>query len=155
MSIHKRVSVTFLIFLAAIFNNKSIFARNNNKNQISVNISNSMTKHPLKVLKNFDRLYFEKMYMLAVQYSQPDEIFRLNGRRNFEIISWFTFSKNGFSKYTQTFMGISQDVIFNITKNIYFGGGLGIYIKDKKNRQNRFTVYVRTKLFYWLWFQKY
>ncbi len=72
------------------------------------------------------------MYMLAMQYSQPDEIFRLNGKRNFEIISWFTFSKNSFSKYTQTFMGISQDVIFNITKNIYFGGGFGMYIKDKK-----------------------
>ena len=70
--------------------------------------------------------------MLALQYSQSDEIFRLNGKRNFEIISWFTFSNNEFSKYNQTFIGMSQDVIFNISKNIYFGGGLGMYIKDKK-----------------------
>ena len=121
---------TFIITLS--FVRKPIFADSAKKDQISINISNSTTRHPLRVLKNFDRLHFEEMYMLVLQYSQPDEIFRLNGKRNFEIISWFTFSNNEFSKYNQTFIGISQDVIFNISKNIYFGGGLGMYIKDKK-----------------------
>ena len=124
--------INILILVSVCFFNNSVYSKNKQKDQISINISNSTTNHPLKVLGKFAKLYFEEMYMFSFQYSQNDKIFRLNGRRNFEIISWLTFQKNELSKYTQIFVGLSQDVIINITKNFYFGAGLGIYIKDKK-----------------------
>ena len=124
--------INILILVSVCFFNNSVYSKNKQKDQISVNISNSTTNHPLKALGRFSKLYFEEMYMFSFQYSQNDKIFRLNGRRNFEIISWLTFQKNELSKYTQIFVGLSQDVIINITKNFYFGAGLGIYIKDKK-----------------------
>ena len=86
--------INILILVSVCFFNNSVYSKNKPKDQISVNISNSTTNHPLKVLGKFAKLYFEEMYMFSFQYSQNDKIFRLNGRRNLEVINWFTFQKN-------------------------------------------------------------
>lgn len=76
----------------------------------------------------------EDLYTFTLQYSQPNELFRLSGRRNFEVIAVTGGRKNGvdYSQYSQIITGLSQDVYFSIPEYFYFGAGLGIYIKAKR-----------------------
>ncbi len=64
---------------------KLVFSKNNiiygrYENQINLNFATSLRKDKIN---NKD---LEKLYMFMFQYSQPDEFFRLQARKNFEIL---------------------------------------------------------------------
>ncbi|MDR0407180.1 MAG: acyloxyacyl hydrolase [Holosporales bacterium] len=120
-------SVTFLIMSFANGAPNTIFDKY--ENQFVFHVSQSIKKGKLDSKQ--DR--FETLYNLMLQYSQPNDCFRLFGRRNFEIIAFIggQAKKVNYSKYNQMLMGISQDIYFPIAEHFYFGAGLGGYIKTK------------------------
>lgn len=68
-------------------------------------------------------------YNLLLLYSQPDRLFRLPSRINFElggVVGW--------DKYNAFTIGISEDILLPIASipygNLYIGAGLGFYIRN-------------------------
>lgn len=82
---------------------------------------------------------FENLYQMEFIYSQPNGFFRLHGRLNLEIGGFFGFgSKGGIDLGTLNlaFAGVSEDILLPLfisenSGNLYFGVGIGIYIKSK------------------------
>jgi hypothetical protein len=86
------------------------------------------------------RNQFESLYILGLQYSQPNEFFRLPGRLSVEILS--AFGSGGYSEYNQPFIfGFAQDMVLPLVKPVYAGINLGIYIKSNATERisSKFT----------------
>jgi hypothetical protein len=63
-------------------------------------------------------------------YSQPDYVFRIKARRNFELLKFF--GKDACAKYDCYLAGLSQDITVHIFKNVFVGAGLGFFISNKQ-----------------------
>jgi hypothetical protein len=75
---------------------------------------------------------FEELYLLGLQYSQPNHFFRLPGRLNVELMTAYG-SGEELSRYTQPVVfGFAQDLVIPLyrPKPVYAGINLGIYIKS-------------------------
>jgi hypothetical protein len=82
----------------------------------------------------------ENLFLFGLNYSQPDQFFRLPGRINVEFMT--QRGTNGFSKYNQNIIfGFSQDLISPAVWRMYGGINLGIYIKSQTTDRisSRFT----------------
>jgi len=76
----------------------------------------------------------EELFLAGVQYSQPNEFFRISGRRCIELMTAHGIGE--LSRYNQPLIfGLAQDVIFRLFGTVYTGINLGIYIKS--NRTDR------------------
>ena len=99
----------------------SIFPKEEVNNSIRIEFSSSLSS---------DRHYFNANLI----YAQPNRIFKLPGRLNFEIGGFFT-PANQTHIYNFAIIGISQDVIFPIYPsdfgNLFLGVGIGLYLKSK------------------------
>lgn len=99
----------------------SIFPREEIDNSIRIEFSSSLSAN---------RRYFNANLI----YAQPNRIFKLPGRLNFEIGGFFT-PTNQIHTYNFAIIGISQDVIFPLYPsnfgNLFFGVGIGLYLKSK------------------------
>jgi hypothetical protein len=98
------------------------------KNQASFHFGQSM------------RESLEGLFFFGLDYSQPDEFFRLPGRINVEFMT--QRGAGGLSKYNQNIIfGFSQDVITPPIWRLYGGINLGIYIKSQQTERisSRFT----------------
>ena len=75
------------------------------------------------------RKEIEDLFLVGVQYSQPNEFFRIHGRRSIELMT--AHGIGDFSRYNQPLIfGLAQDVIFHLFGTMYAGINLGIYIKS-------------------------
>lgn len=82
---------------------------------------------------------FENQYQAEFIYSQPNRFFRLHGRLNVEVGGFFGFGSKGgidLSGLNLAFAGVSQDFLLPLfvsenSWNLYFGIGIGGYIKTK------------------------
>ena len=96
------------------------------QNQISLHVSQAFSQS--SGLYNFFRF--------DLRYSQPNEFFRLPGRRSIEIFGEIAEKgrgkKDDDSSYSNMGAGISQEAGIRIYKNTYAGLGLGLYIRSKK-----------------------
>jgi hypothetical protein len=72
----------------------------------------------------------EPLCIVNGYYSQKNKFFRLQGRRNFEVLGflgWGTFKRSNCF-----LLGLSQDIIVPVYKTSFFGVGLGPYISNKE-----------------------
>lgn len=82
---------------------------------------------------------FENQYQIEFIYSQPNRFFRLHGRLNLEVGGFFGFGSKGgidLSALNLAFAGVSEDILLPLfvsenSGNLYFGAGIGAYIKTK------------------------
>ncbi|USD40572.1 acyloxyacyl hydrolase [Vibrio sp. SCSIO 43135] len=129
----QRFSHSSLVIFLLIPN--SVLAFSGNQNQFSISSGISSRSDGL-----------EELYDINLQYSQPNQFFRLPGRRNIEV-SWFvggeysTNESEDLSQYNQFIAGASQDVFLFYSQNFYAGAGLGGYIKSKSTHRisSKFT----------------
>lgn len=84
-------------------------------------------------MRNLSQAKFENLHLLAAQYGESTYFFKMNGRRNFELIYFAGFGKC--APYRQLIAGLSQDLILPLDliplsffKHFYAGASLGIYI---------------------------
>lgn len=83
---------------------------------------------------------FENHYQAEFIYSQPNHFFRLHGRLNLEIGGFFGFGSKGginLGALNLAFAGVSEDILLPLfvsenSGNLYFGVGIGGYIKTKR-----------------------
>jgi hypothetical protein len=75
----------------------------------------------------------EQLYSFGITYSQPQEFFRLPGRRNLEFMRHKGFGE--FSRFNNWIFGGSQDVISPSLWRMYLGFGLGAYIKSEQTER--------------------
>ena len=82
----------------------------------------------------------ENQYQVLFIYSQPNRFFRLHGRLNVEVGGFFGFydKKVGqdLGALNLAFAGVSEDILLPLfvgesSGNLYFGVGIGAYIKSK------------------------
>ncbi len=82
----------------------------------------------------------ENQYQVLFIYSQPNRFFRLHGRLNLEVGGFFGFydKKVGqdLGALNLAFAGVSEDILLPLfvgesSGNLYFGVGIGAYIKSK------------------------
>lgn len=84
---------------------------------------------------------FENQYNAEFIYSQPNRFFRIHGRLNLEVGGIFGFgSKGGIDTLNLAFVGVSEDILLPLfvsenSWNLYFGVGIGAYIKSKGERR--------------------
>ena len=72
----------------------------------------------------------ENLFLGGVRYSQPNEFFRLHGRRSMELMT--ARGGSGLKRYNQDLIfGLVQDAIFSLPGPLYTGINLGIYIKSE------------------------
>jgi len=72
---------------------------------------------------------FEGLFLTGVQYSQPNDFFRIHGRRSVELMT--ARGSGGLSRYSQLMIfGFTQDALLPIQGPVYAGINLGIYIKS-------------------------
>jgi len=98
------------------------------KNQASFHFGQSM------------RGNLENLFFFGLDYSQPDEFFRLPGRINVEFMTQRGVGE--LSQYNQNIIfGFSQDLISPALWRLYGGINLGIYIKSQTTERisSRFT----------------
>lgn len=99
----------------------SVFPDEKISNSIRIEFSTSLAS---------DRRYFNSNLI----YSQPNRIFKLPGRINFEVGGFFTPPHQAHI-YNFAIIGISEDVIFPIYPskfgNLFLGFGIGLYLKSK------------------------
>lgn len=83
---------------------------------------------------------FENLYQALFIYSQPNRFFRIHGRLNVEVGGFFGFYdariKSDLSAFNLAFAGVSEDILLPLfvsenSGNLYFGVGIGAYIKSK------------------------
>ncbi len=81
---------------------------------------------------------FENQYQVLFIYSQPNRFFRLHGRLNVEVGGFFGFYDRGqdLGALNLAFAGVSEDILLPLfvgesSGNLYFGVGIGAYIKTK------------------------
>lgn len=83
---------------------------------------------------------FENQYQVLFIYSQPNRFFRLHGRLNVEVGGFFGFYDKRVGQNLRAlnlaFAGVSEDILLPIfmgesSGNLYFGAGIGAYIKTK------------------------
>ncbi|MDR0304203.1 MAG: acyloxyacyl hydrolase [Chitinispirillales bacterium] len=82
----------------------------------------------------------EKLFIVGLNYSQPNDFFRLPGRRNVEFLTQRGIGE--LSQYNQNIIfGFSQDLISPAVWRLYGGINLGIYIKPQMTDRisSRFT----------------
>ena len=72
----------------------------------------------------------EQLYSVSITYSQPNQFFRLPGRRNCEFI--MHRGAGEFSRFNNLIWGLSQDVISPSLWRMYLGFGIGGYIKSEQ-----------------------
>lgn len=86
---------------------------------------------------------FENQYQAEFIYSQPNRFFRLHGRLNVEVGGFFGFGSKGgidLGALNLAFAGVSEDILLPLfvsenSGNLYFGVGIGAYIKTKGERR--------------------
>jgi len=92
----------------------------------------------------------ENLFMVEARYSQPNEFFRIHGRRNMEFITARGASE--LARYNQNLIfGLSQDALTRLFHDSVYGGiNLGIYIKSHVTDRisSRFTFGQRVFLAY-------
>jgi len=75
---------------------------------------------------------FSPQTFFMLQYSQPMEIFRLPGRMNFNAIQ--NFGYKGSRGLSFLGVGVSWDIALLQWNGFYFGGGIGPYMRDSRDR---------------------
>lgn len=80
---------------------------------------------------------FENQYHAEFIYSQPNRFFHIHGRLNLEVGWIFGFGNKGeINTLNLAFAGVSEDILLPLFVsengwNLYFGVGIGAYIKTK------------------------
>lgn len=119
----KLFKIVFTAIYIVLFIPKMILSRNNiiygdYQNQINLNLATSIRKDKI------NNSGLEKLYIFMFQYSQPDEFFRLQARKNFEILG--TFRLDNYAQENNQFaIGLSEDIIIPLYYGFYMGAGLG------------------------------
>jgi len=121
----KFVCLVFLLFCVSFarapFSNPAFFGGNDN--QVSI-FWGAGVRHKSE---------FENLHTFGVNYSQPNEFFRLCGRRNAELI--WKRGAGDLSHHDNFMLGLSQDMMTPAIWRFYVGAMLGIYIRsDSTNR---------------------
>ncbi|WP_216822081.1 acyloxyacyl hydrolase [Aliivibrio sp. EL58] len=90
----------------------------------------------------------EELYTVKLQYSQPNEFFRIPGRRNIEA-GFFAFGEHesNLDENNQFIAGLSQDLYLLNSPFLYAGAGLGGYIKSKSTERISSKVTFGQKVF--------
>jgi hypothetical protein len=102
------------------------------ENQMGVYIGHSTGPGSLNKMIPFNGWTSEPLEMITFQYSQPMEFFRLPARQNIHgAVMWGHGIKNGYDTKadSQPLGGISWDVALFYWRKIYFGAGLGGFIR--------------------------
>ncbi|MCL1892582.1 MAG: acyloxyacyl hydrolase [Alphaproteobacteria bacterium] len=102
----------------------------------------------LDVTHDFTDGYAQNVWNFQLNYSQPNMIFRLQGRRSLHLL-YITGKTKGAAplerlrlydydieknaNVSQFGVGISQDAVVWNPGRFYFGGGVGPYVKEYKN----------------------
>ncbi|MDR3011725.1 MAG: hypothetical protein LBU70_00725 [Chitinispirillales bacterium] len=74
---------------------------------------------------------FEKFSIITFCYSQPNEFFRLPGRRNIELITMRGGRGSSYQPNTQSLIfGLSQDAMSPAVWRMYLGINFGIYVES-------------------------
>lgn len=115
---------------------KSVFERYFAKNPAFGDKQNSIRLEFGASVRSKD---FENQYQAEFIYSQPNCFFRLHGRLNIEVGGFFSFGSKGgidLSALNLAFAGVSEDILLPLFVsenggNLYFGAGIGAYIKSK------------------------
>lgn len=90
----------------------------------------------------------EDLYTVNIQYSQPNEFFRIPGRRNIEAgVFAFGDHESGLDENNQFIAGVSQDIFLINSSFFYAGVGLGGYIKSKSTERISSKVTFGQKVF--------
>ena len=131
-------------FLLSFFSTDNVTMKEY-QNQLSVSVGQSILE-PRNFRDKQHGRKLENLFLCSVVYAQPTTFFRKPSRRILEF--GFFIGKNGdandqvgdrfyprttnLAQYSQSFLGLSQDVQFFNIGNLYLSGEVGIYLKRKK-----------------------
>jgi hypothetical protein len=109
------------------------------QNQLSLQVGQSIGHGgaPFSIFK-FDKKP-NSLFLIGLQYSQPDMSFRLPGRKNVELM--LLWGHEEMEKFSQNMVGMSWDILLLQGESFYLGVSLGAYIKSEIDERvgSRFT----------------
>jgi len=116
------------------------------QNQMGVQLGQSAGPGAILTIIPGNGWDLEPFQVIALQYSQPTEFFRLPARLNLHA-GFFVAWNNMADDYNDPFAGASLDVAFFQWDDFYLGAGLGGYIKPTYDGRMDSLLMFGTKIF--------